>query len=83
MQIKYINLEEVEQIGDKFLFRNRSLQEINLPNVSEVGVYFMLSCDETLREINLPKLSEYGTGFLRCCTNKKAYEIRRRILFNS
>ena len=51
------------QIGNSFLFKNRSLTSINLPNATQIGDDF-LTFNESLTSINLPNATQIGDSFL-------------------
>ena len=59
---KYEN-SKVEEISDKFLFHNTSLQELFLPNVKKIGSKF-LQDNEIASRINISSVEEIGDDFL-------------------
>ena len=62
--IGYIN-PSVTQIGNDFLFDNKSLTSIDLPNVTQIGGGF-LSNNTSLTSISLPNVTQIGRSFLYC-----------------
>ncbi|MBE6149524.1 MAG: hypothetical protein E7170_02235 [Firmicutes bacterium] len=54
------NIIEIEQ---RFLYYNKELQKINIPNVEIIDTGF-LSSNTKLKEIDLPKVKEIGNSFL-------------------
>ncbi len=61
----FIKLEilNVEEVGDNFLFNNNTIQEINLPSLRKAGNCFFHS-NNTLKKLSLPNLEEAGNYFL-------------------
>lgn len=58
----YSNPNSIE-IGDYFLFYNKTLTELNLPNVRTIGDGFLRN-NQCLSKLDLPCVSEIGNGFL-------------------
>ena len=46
-----------------FLFYNKSLYKLNLPNLERCGYVFLYK-NQCLQELSLPNLKEYGSGFV-------------------
>ena len=63
--ISYSN-DNIVNIGDRFLCKNKYLENINISSVASVGDEF-LSLNNTLKEINLPNILKIGSNFL--CNN--------------
>ena len=61
---------------DYFLYYNKSLQELNLPNLQSCGFGFLFS-NESLKELSLPNLQYYGFIFL--CYHPMRDEILKSI----
>lgn len=56
--------EQVKIISDRFLYHNKTIQEISLSNVAEIGNHFLAS-DFALINITLPRAKVIGKFFLR------------------
>ena len=54
---------ELKQVRNNFLYDNRTLVWLNLPNVIQVGDNF-LHDNEVLKSLNVPNLEQIGSGFL-------------------
>ena len=68
--IRYENCE-LEQVGDNFLYENKGLISLNLPNLIQVGDNFLYK-NEELINLNLFNLVRVGNNFLcrnKCLTN--------------
>ena len=55
--------EYLQQCGNYFLYFDRSLQELSLPNLKRCGFDFLRS-NKSLQEISSPNLQQCGSGFL-------------------
>lgn len=55
--------ENIESIGDDFLYYNKTLKELSLPQVQIVGDYFFRSNKELIK-LSLPQLQSVGEEFL-------------------
>ena len=60
--IEYEN-KHITEIGDSFLFDNKSLCEISLPNVRKIGNEFMFK-NENINYISLPNVQTIGNDFM-------------------
>ena len=61
--ISYVN-ENITRINDNFLFENKYLSNIDIPNVLEIGSNFLCK-NVSLTNINLSKVLRVGDYFLR------------------
>lgn len=61
-QIVFVYNECAVYIFDYFLYRNRTIQSIDLPNVEQVGDCF-LYFNQSIRDVCMPKLRMKGKGF--------------------
>lgn len=59
---------DIEKIEDDFLFHNRVLKCIELPNLEKVGMNF-LDYNKDLTEISFPSLKEVDSRFISCNSN--------------
>ncbi|MGN1200958.1 MAG: leucine-rich repeat protein [Candidatus Caccovivens sp.] len=62
-ELHSINLPNVAEIGDGFLYNNWFLHSINLPKVTKIGNGFLYN-NLFLQSISLPNVTEIGNGFL-------------------
>ena len=60
--VKYEN-KSITEIGDDFLFFNKGLRQLNLPNLTQVGGNF-LERNKELKRLDLPNLTQVGYSFL-------------------
>ena len=59
---------DIEKVEDNFLFHNRVLKCIELPNLEKVGMCF-LDYNKDLTEINFPSLKEVDSRFISLNSN--------------
>lgn len=64
--------QQLTEVGNQFLMRNKKIKEINLPNLTEAGYNFLFYNDE-ITEVHLPKLTKVDDGFIS--VNKKIMEL--------
>ena len=57
--------DSYKSIGNRFMFYNSFLKEIDLPNVSEIG-YGCLMFNEVISSLNLPSIKRIGQSFMTC-----------------
>ncbi len=63
-QIVTLNLPDiVERVGDGFLYSNKTLTTLNMPNLKSVGHEFLYR-NTRLTTLNAPNLKSVGQGFL-------------------
>lgn len=62
-QISAYQNNELVKVGDHFLFSNKGIKKLNLPNLEEAENYF-LQHNENLTELCLPNLYKVGCCFL-------------------
>ena len=55
----------IAEIDDYFLYYNKKLSNISLPNAKRIG-HFSLQHNKSLRSIHLPNVKEIGNRFLHC-----------------
>ena len=58
----------VRRIDDGFLLNNRTIQSISLPNVEEIGNYFLPDAVE-LVNLDLENVKKIKNNFMTCCRN--------------
>ncbi len=61
--VESLSLPNLINAGERFLWDNNRLKDINLSNLEEVGGAFLYS-EEELESIKLPKLKKAGVAFL-------------------
>lgn len=62
-RIIFYSNENIVEIGDRFLCKNKYLESIDVRNATSVGDNF-LSLNNMLKEINLPNILKIGSDFL-------------------
>ena len=55
--------EDIEEIGDNFMFFNNTLKKVEASNVRKIGNNF-LDLNETVEKVSIPKVEEIGDNFL-------------------
>ena len=64
IELKYLNMANLQKVGCDFLYYNSSLEELELPSLEETSDNFLICNRKLISKLNLPSLQIVGRGFL-------------------